>query len=39
VGLATAVPRGAFEFGSGVANSREDLDANIRYQLQQQRKS
>ena len=25
-------------FGSGVANSREDLDANIRYQLQQQRK-
>lgn len=25
-------------FGSGVANSREDFDANIRYQLQQQRK-
>lgn len=24
-------------FGSGVANSREDLDVNIRYQLQQQR--
>ncbi|CAM3952478.1 ATP-binding protein [Vreelandella rituensis] len=35
----TQYPVVRLSFGSGVVNSRQDLDANIRYQLQQQRAS